>query len=102
MHNRLDPRYFEEKLRAGMNEFEQMMSVINDDSLLAKVRGLNDEQFALLWNYEGFATYISINYEQALKGLSDESRAYERDIPRTALRRAHALADWAANLPVGG
>lgn len=101
MKKRLQPDYFEKKNREGMEQFEKMMDILNDSELKEAVKGLNDEQFALLWNYTGFPTAISIQYEFALKALSAEQQSFERDVSSVALRRAHELVNDAKNFPVG-
>lgn len=97
----IKPGWFERHNREGMEQFTKMLDVLNNQKLENAVKGLTSEQFSVLWNYEGFATSISIQYEIALKMLSDKELPWHSDLAEQALRRANELVKWASNLPLG-
>lgn len=102
MRKRLEPDYFERHNEAGMDQFIQMAEIINEPDLVEDVRGLNSEQFAILWNYTAFPTAISLQYEAAQKMLSDKERPWHTESQAQAVKDARALTKWAKTLKLGG
>lgn len=96
MNERLTPDYFDKLNRAGMEQFEQMESVINDKGLSNKVKQLTPGQFALLWNYTNFAAAVSMHYETMMKMLSNQEKPWHTTVRRDAIADYEEMVEWAS------
>lgn len=102
MKKRNSADYFAKQNQMSKAQFKQMVEVINEPALSDAVDSLTDKQFAVLWNYTGFATGVSIPYELMMKLLSDQEKPWHSEVSATSVRESYALAKWATTLKVGG
>jgi hypothetical protein len=79
-------------------QFNEMISVIGDAELERKINALTDEQFKIAWRYGGLAEKIALEYEMAMKLLTDKDSAFANEIMTTMGKEAHSIVDWASKI----
>lgn len=60
LEKKLAKNFLPEALNAGRKQANQMLVLIGNSDLTAKLNKLNDYQFNVLWNYTDFATGLSV------------------------------------------
>jgi len=101
MLNRLKPDWIGSRINRDRDNMRKMASVINETRLLRLVDTLTNNQFNVLWNYTGFATAYSMNYENVQKMLSAEDEAWHNTTADDAVEDSHALIEWIKTLDLG-
>lgn len=95
MQKKVQPGWIEEHNQKNMESFLKMMELVNEPGLVDRVKELNNEQFATLWDYSEFATAVSIPYENAQKMLASDQQAFRSDAAEQMIRYAYDLIDQA-------
>jgi hypothetical protein len=60
---KLDPGYYDQKVREGREQFALMNEINGDTEMAAEVAKLTDYQFGMMWNNTEFANTQSIRYQ---------------------------------------
>lgn len=88
----------DKELKRQIGEFSKMVNKIGDKELAANVKKLTPGQFFALWNGTGFATAVSMQYEQTQALLQDKDKPWHAQLIHDAFEDARRLVDWAKKL----
>jgi len=101
LKNKNSPGYAKRQLDDARAQYRKMAQRINNPGLSAATDKLTDEQFSVLWNYTNFATAVSLDYDAALKMMSNKEAPWHSQILEDQVKDAYQLASWAQSLDLG-
>ena len=79
-----------------------MLEFMDEQGMLADVKGLNKRQFMALWNYTDFSANASFSYEVIKKVVRGESnlRRWEESVFKDSISRMKKQIQWAYGLDI--
>jgi hypothetical protein len=98
LKHKMSASYDKRQLEQDRSELRQIMAVVKDPKLEAKISSLSARQFNVLWNYTNFVTAASFMYEMLRDKMTTGEEPWQAERIRAKFEQAIELVDFASKL----